>query len=107
MTVELLSAIAGVILSLLFSYVPGLHTWYDKLTADTKRLVMLAVLAFTAGAIYGFSCAGIYNLVPCTRDGLIALVEIFVMALIANQSTYLITPRTHSETAGEAYGLER
>ncbi len=39
MTVEQLGAIAGVILSLLFSYVPGLSDWFSALPATTKRLI--------------------------------------------------------------------
>jgi uncharacterized membrane protein len=93
MTVELLSAIAGILLSLAFSYIPGLKTWYDQLAADAKRLVMLGALFLVAAAIYGLSCAGIYQIVPCDQAGLVKMIEIFVLALVANQSTFLISPR--------------
>ena len=38
MSSDLLSAIAGIILSLLFSYVPGVQTWYDALTALSEEI---------------------------------------------------------------------
>lgn len=87
-----LSMIAGTVLSLLFSYVPGLKGWYEKLSADFKRLVMLVVLLVTSGAIYGLSCAGWLDMVACDKEGLIGLVNIFFAALVANQATYLISP---------------
>ena len=35
-----LSLFAGALLSLAFSYVPGLNTWFDGQEPTTKRLIM-------------------------------------------------------------------
>ena len=40
---ELIVSIAGVVLSLLFSYIPGLRTWFAALVTETKQLIMLGV----------------------------------------------------------------
>lgn len=98
MTQELLAGIAGVILSLLFSYFPGLSKWFDALAGEKKRLIMLAMLAVVAGAIYALDCGGILGkFVPelagmCSaEDGWVIVVKSFIFAMIANQSVYQIT----------------
>jgi nitrate/nitrite transporter NarK len=93
MDAGLLASIAGVVLSLLFSHVPGLDTWYAKLDGKVKRLIMAGLLLVVAGASFGLACADLWLQISCTREGAIGLVEAFVMALIANQATYQITPR--------------
>lgn len=93
MTAEQLSAIAGVILSLAFSYLPGLAPWFDKLDPTVKRLVMaLLLLAVSVGA-FGLSCAGVVNAATCTQAGAWSLLNVFIAALVANQATYLISPQ--------------
>jgi hypothetical protein len=95
LTPELLSAIAGIALSLLASYLPGFSAWFDRLEAIQKRLVMLGLLAAAALAIAGLSCAGVgasFGLPPaCDRSSGLLAVQAFLLALIANQSAYLIT----------------
>jgi len=94
MSAELLSGIAGIVLSLAFSYIPGLRTWYEKLPGDYKRLVMaIALVTATAGA-FGLTCAGVA--VPgltCDKPGALTAVSALIAALVANQATYLITPK--------------
>jgi len=92
MTAELLAGISGTVVSVLFSYLPGLSGAYDGLGATYKRLVMAGVLLVVTAAVYGLSCAGIYQFFACDQAGIIKAVEIFVAALVANQATYLITP---------------
>jgi hypothetical protein len=94
LTPELLSAIAGILLSLLASYLPGFSAWFDRLEAIHKRLVMLGLLAASALAIAGLSCAGLWSpgLPPaCDRSSGLLAMQAFLLALIANQSAYLIT----------------
>jgi len=91
MTSELLASVSGIVLSLLFAYVPGMSQWYEALTGEYKRLIMAGLLLAVSLAVFGLSCAGYLNLVTCDRGGAVGLVRIFVMALVANQSTYLIS----------------
>jgi hypothetical protein len=93
MDYQLLSAVAGIALSLIFSYVPGVKGLFKSLAGDWKRVVMLVMLAVVAGGIYGLNCGGILDTVSCDQSGAIAMVEAFVLALIANQSAYSITPK--------------
>jgi hypothetical protein len=96
MTSETLSLIAGATLSLAFSYLPGLHERFAALDPTRKRLVMLALLVLSAGAVYGLSCLGWGLrwgiLLTCDRDGLAGLLEQLLLAVIANQGVYAISP---------------
>ena len=43
MTPESFALIVGAIVSLFFSYIPGLNTWFDQLLPEYKRLIMAGV----------------------------------------------------------------
>lgn len=96
MTSDLLSAIAGIVLSLAFSYVPGLSTKFAKLASSTKRLIMAGLLLATAGAAFGLSCANVFASVTCDKPGALGLVSHFITGLIANQGMYAISPETEA-----------
>lgn len=91
MSSELLASIAGIVLSLVFSYIPGVSTWFEKLLPSVKQAVMGGLLFLVAAAIFGLGCAGIDVGVTCDVTGLIEMVQILIAALVANQSAYLIT----------------
>ena len=93
MTPESLALLSGVILSLAFSYIPGLRTWYEVLDSDRKRLVMLAALFVGAAGSFGLSCAGYADYFVCTTAGADDAITVFVLAMVANQATYLVTPK--------------
>ena len=93
MSSELLASVAGVLLSLAFSYLPGLRPWFDKLQPDYKRLVMLAALALVAGGAFALACIGQYPALTCDEAGAWVLVRAFLAAAIANQAAYALTPR--------------
>lgn len=92
-TPEWLALVAGAVLSLLFSYVPGLSDWYATLDGTRKRLVMAGLLLVVAGGAFGLGCAGILAGVDCSRNGAVNAVYAFILALMANQSTYAISPQ--------------
>ena len=93
LTPEILSAIAGVVLSLAFSLIPGLNIKFASLVPEVKRLIMAGLLLVTSGGILGLSCWGILESgISCDQQGLIRLVWMFILAIMANQSVYQITP---------------
>lgn len=93
MTADLLSAIAGILLSLAFSYLPGISDWFDTLDPTRKRLVMASLLFVASIGTFALSCANLIDSTACTQTGAWSLVSAFVAALVANQSMYLISPR--------------
>lgn len=97
MTANELSIAAGIVLSLAFSFIPSLNTKYAGLTAEWKRLIMLGLLLIVAAAAYGVTCLGWFDVgLTCDKAGISQLVQAFVLAVIANQSTYSITPQPKS-----------
>jgi hypothetical protein len=93
MTSEQLASIAGVALSLAFSYIPGLREQFERLTSGYKQLVMGALILIVSAVVFGLACAEVLESVRCTRDGALGLLFLAIEALIANQSAYLITRR--------------
>ncbi len=92
LTLEGISYVVGVVLSLVFSYVPGLESAYNGLEPMYKRLVMLTLLVVAAGAIYGLSCAGfIAQTLACDKGGLMTFGKLLLDLAIANQATFLLT----------------
>lgn len=94
MDAKFLARIAGIALSLTFSYIPLAQKRYDTLGGIAKRLVMAGLLVLVAAATYSLSCWGVISgYVECTQAGLISTVGFFIDALIANQATFLISPK--------------
>ena len=97
MSADTLSLFAGSVLSLLFSYVPGLNSKFEQLDSTYKRLAMAGLLLVVALAVVGIACAGFAAdlglTVTCDKAGAIGVLRSFVLALAANQSTYAISPR--------------
>ena len=103
MSAELLAAVGGLVLSLVFSYIPGLNVKYDALEADKKRLIMLGMLAAVALAIYGMACAGwaarLGIDIACTEDGAWEVAQAFFYAMVANQGAYQLTIQSRAVKA--------
>ena len=83
--------LAGVILSLLFGYAPGLRPWYEALEPTRKALVMLLLLVVAAAVLYGAACYTPLGAgdITCDEAGLWTVVRLFLAALVANQATYM------------------
>lgn len=101
MSGELLSAAAGMLLSLLFSYLPGLSDWYEPLDPTKKRLVMLAALLVVAAFIMANSCWGValpaVPVVTCDGAGAGGLIQAFIAAAIGSQTAFLLAPKRAGE----------
>jgi len=97
MTANVISLSAGVILSLLFSYVPGVNSWFGKFDGTRKRLIMLLLLVIAAAGGFGISCLGwaeSFSIsVTCDTAGAVGLFQQLMIAIIGNQSIYSISPK--------------
>ena len=89
---EVISGAAGVLLSLIFMYIPGLRSWYAAQATELKSVIMLGSLAAVSAFIMASSCLGWWTWVSCDQGGIMKLVETFIVALVANQSIYVISP---------------
>lgn len=97
---DTLSLFAGALLSFAFSYVPGLSDKFGALDGVAKRGVMAAVLVAAAAIIAGLSCAPMLAgvlpadwAVTCDQPGLIVFGRALVLALVANQGAFTLTPK--------------
>lgn len=92
-----ISLIAGTILSLFFAYTPGVEPKFKKLKPTKKRLIMLGLLLISSVAVFGLACLGwgvdLGISITCDQPGALGLIEQFAIAAIANQTTFLITPK--------------
>jgi hypothetical protein len=92
MDVTQLAATAGVVLSLVFSYVPGVKGWFDGLPTDGKRLVTGLSIIVVAGAVFGLTCGNVIgSTVACSKQGGLDLLGAVIAALVANQATFVLT----------------
>lgn len=105
MDANFLSAVAAVVVSLLFSYVPKLNVWFAGLASEWKRLIMLGVLVLVAAGSVGLACAGLaadFGIgVTCDKPGVVGVVQALILALAANQATYSISPVTEKVRAAK------
>lgn len=88
MTPESLSALSGLVLSLALSYVPGLNSVFDSLSADQKRVTVGGLLVLCALGSLAYTCQ--FD-TACLTANWQQYVSVLVAALVANQSTYLLT----------------
>lgn len=101
---ELLAMVAGAILSLGLSYIPGLNSWYAGLAEDVKKFIMLVLLAVASIGVLAVSCAPLLGMVfvECTTAGAVQVLVVFIAALIANQSVHRISPQVKAVRASKA-----
>jgi len=89
--------------SLLFSYFPPVSEWfYNKLTSNGQRIFMFLTLVVITGAIFALSCTDVLSGVSCTQAGAKHIIEVFVFALILNQTTDRISPKTAIRTEAKS-----
>ena len=93
MSDDLLASIAAIVLSLAFSYIPGLSDWFDPLPATKKQAIMGVLLVLVASGVFGLSCGGIVSTVTCDKQGALGLLQVLITALVANQGVYRLTRR--------------
>ena len=97
LTPDVLAAIAGAIISLGFSYIPGLSVKFAALLPEVKRLIMAGIMILVSVAIFALGCNGLLvSGIACEQSGLVQLVTIILSAIVANQGTYAITPQTNA-----------
>lgn len=95
LTSEILAAVSGVVISLAFSYVPGLNRKFAYLAEEHKQLLMAGMLLVVAAAVFGLGCAGILTIgIACTQGGSYQLIWIWIVAIMANQGIHRLSPKT-------------
>lgn len=97
-TPDTLSALAGALLSVIFTYAPKLKDKYAAKQPNEKSLIMLALIAAVSLLLFGAGCLGWLDKVglpaiACTQAAGWALLRSFLAVLIGNQTAFLISPK--------------
>lgn len=95
MSSELLASVVAIVMSLSFSYIPGLSDWFDPLPPTQKQAIMGGLLVIVALGAFGLSCGQIITAVTCDKTGALGLLQTLIAALVANQGVYKLTRRVH------------
>ncbi len=109
MTSTSLVAIAAAALSLIFSYLPGLNTWYAGKSDTFKKLFQVGWLLVVTVAIYGAGCVPElasrlpFPAMACTAAGAWDLLIMFLTAVVTNQATFLLSPKAKAVLTAKAY----
>jgi hypothetical protein len=97
MTPEALSATAGIILSALMTYIPGLNVAFASLSPTTKRLTMVGCLIAAAIGTAAWTCtspeAGTTFGMCMSGFDWRSILMALIAALVANQSADRILPK--------------
>ncbi len=91
MSSETIALVAGVLLSLGLSYIPGLNAKWEQLAPDNKQGIMGLLLFVATVGIYVAGCQGWVTNLACPTAW--QAVEQFILAAMANQATYGLTKR--------------
>ncbi len=100
MTPEILVALFGTILSLVFAYFPWVKQWFEALDPVYKPLLNAGLLLVLAYALYGLSCAGVVSYFACTAQGALDALVVWFYAIVANQVAYQVLVRQPTRQIG-------
>jgi len=104
MTAQGLVAIASVVLSVLFTYVPGMNAWYAALDKTYKQLIMMGLLVLTTGFIMLSSCMEWWTWATCDKKGALDILATLALAVAANQGTHELTPEPSAVREAKSRG---
>ena len=90
---EFLAGLGGGLLTLAFSYIPRLRTWYGGKDDVSKSLIMAAGIGIVAVLILLSSCFNLWIIIQCVKPGILDFLKLVGIALVVNQSTYKISPQ--------------
>lgn len=91
MAPEAVSGVAGMILSLAMTYIPGINAAYARLSPGVKQTVMGVLIVAAAGLSAWWACQGAENVCAEGVDWR-AGIQSVIAALVANQATDRISP---------------
>lgn len=92
LTLELFGALFGGIISVFFSWCPGLRTWFAGLSKTFKQLTMLGFSLALIIFIGVSSCTHLWTFMTCDKVGFMKLATVWFFFLVSNQSIYRIVP---------------
>ena len=95
-TPDFIAAVAGMIISLICSYFPVISTRFAEFDEGQKQLIMIGFMLIVTIGLFLLGCAGLI-LIPafaCTQQTAVSFFWLFFYAVVANQTTHRISPKT-------------
>lgn len=91
LTPEVMLGLAAMVLSLTFTFVPGLRVEFAGITSAQKVLVNLVSVTVLSVVMFLGSCAEIFVIpgLVCTTEGIRTLAVYIFIAVTGNQITYI------------------
>ena len=87
--------VLGVLLSLVFTYVPEAKAWFQGL--PHQGLAMLGMVVLIGALYFGLSCTPfavyLHITITCEASSVFSLLEAIVIIATGNQLTYLLAPK--------------
>lgn len=102
LTPEFLISLTGVVLSVCFSYIPKLNTWFAVQEPQMKLLIMAGIMAAVTAALVGLSCTNTMVFMTCDKQGFVNTILIFFQGMVLNQTAFVATPQTAEVKAAKA-----
>lgn len=101
MNPELLASVAGITLSLIMSYIPGLSDKFATLSSNAKRSIMAILIVISALGLAFWTCLnpeGDARFGACL-GGLSwsEYLQAVIAALVSNQATFTISPKKEED----------
>lgn len=100
-TAEGLTLLAGIIISLLCSYAPGIADWYNKLNSDNQKpLVMLGFTTLAAVIVFALTCLNWYETgYACDKQSALELLKLVAIAAVSALTTHKYSPMVGRKTS--------
>lgn len=94
---SMIAAAAGIIVSLVFTYVPKLNVWFGSQPEAYKQGFMALAGLIFAFVVFGLSCGKIVTLnIPCTAIGATNILWMWGAWVVGNQSADRASPEPQS-----------
>lgn len=92
-TPEVLGGLGGIVLSMLFTYIPGLRTNWANLPKEKQQLYMMGMLLGITGLVIASSCFNLWVFISCTKEGIMGIFGVFGSAVLGNVTAYNALPQ--------------
>ena len=95
---EFVWSVVGGLLSLIFTFMPGLNIKYAGLPSNVKSAIMLVLIVAISFILYLLNCYGVIVVIGMVCGNIALLVELIWFTALSNQVVYMLTPQPKAVT---------
>ena len=95
LTPDLIVMVAGLLLAIVFDFVPKAKGWFDTKSVEMKRLINAGIMLLVVVVVFGFNCLGWGEglgipAVACTQAGALFMIQLFVLGIGMNYGAHAV-----------------